>query len=191
MKNGCPVSSACFGLLLWILPLGSSAFAPSDAGWRRSSSSSSSSSSSTAKGTRFKLWLEAFIDEDDTGVPLPQKVVASEVWTPQELFPTAEFLDLNIKEHRPLGCTIEESLAIHPVTHVVFVSKVRQFKSNPINGMANDTLNVVFDIYTILTLVPGGLRRICRNSGPSRRGCPRGCHWYLWRLGIRDGARSR
>jgi hypothetical protein len=45
------------------------------------------------------------------------------------LFPTAEFLDLEMKLHRPLGCTVEESLADHPVTHVVFVSKVSRCKS--------------------------------------------------------------
>lgn len=45
------------------------------------------------------------------------------IMTEKEAFPDAEFHDFVLKEHRPLGCTVEESLA-HPMEKHVFVAKV-------------------------------------------------------------------
>jgi hypothetical protein len=90
-----------------IHPFWSSAFAPSVA---------LLGSRSSAERERSRSWLPASMDKDD--------LLSSLTPTPKELFPTADFLDFEMKLHRPLGCTVEESLADHPVTHVVFVSKV-------------------------------------------------------------------
>ena len=106
MKNG-----GSFLLLLWIFPCWSSAFAPS-----------SSVALLKSSHQRPKSWLADFLN-GDSEVPVAE--VSDEA---QSLFPTAEFLELEITLHRPLGCTVEESLADHPVEHVVFVSKV-----SPIN----------------------------------------------------------
>ena len=39
------------------------------------------------------------------------------------LFPGATVLEFSLKQHKPLGCTVEESLA-HPAEKHIFISKV-------------------------------------------------------------------
>jgi hypothetical protein len=121
-------NSALLVLLMWIIHPSLAFMVPAIA-----LLSSSSSSSYSAKHQRSRWRLAAassanLVPEEDTNMPSAQTLLSSQ----QELFPTAKsFLDLEIKLHRPLGCTVEESLADHSVTHVVFVSKVRKL----CNGM--------------------------------------------------------
>lgn len=42
----------------------------------------------------------------------------------EKLFPEATILEFTLEHHKPLGCTVEESLA-HPMEKHVFITKVR------------------------------------------------------------------
>jgi hypothetical protein len=103
MKNGCLMSSACFRLLFWILPFGSSAFVPSDA-LRRSSRSA-------AKWTRSKSWLEAFADETPTsggclqGVDTPRVVSDGRVSRFEDQGASTSWMHRGGKPHHPSSDT--------------------------------------------------------------------------------------
>ena len=66
-----------------------------------------------AQGTRVGASVEEVAAEEDA-VSVPTKVL--------EVFPDAVFLIFEMPEHRPLGCTVEESL--DPSDDYVFVSKI-------------------------------------------------------------------
>lgn len=58
------------------------------------------------------------------GSAVSEEQPASDVTdTSSSLFPGSEILEFELAEHKPLGCTVEESLA-HPVEKHVFVTKV-------------------------------------------------------------------
>ena len=61
--------------------------------------------------------------------PILQASVDDEIFTTTNdadtFFPQAEMIEFVLPKHRPLGCTVEESLADNDVAHHVFVSKVR------------------------------------------------------------------
>ena len=60
--------------------------------------------------------LDASVEEDvEDDTSLPTEVA-------KEIFPSAEFITFELADHRPLGCTIEETL--DPDEDYVFVSKV-------------------------------------------------------------------
>jgi hypothetical protein len=149
MKNANPVSN-CLLFLMLIHPFLALAFVPSFA--LRSTSTTASTSTSSSKSKSSRSWLGASV-EDDTDSEISQ---ASDLLTPKELFPTAEFKDLEIKRHRPLGCTVEESLADHPVTNIVFVSKVVEGGSSEKAGLqAGDVLIGLTGMFGEMELVTG------------------------------------
>jgi hypothetical protein len=51
-------------------------------------------------------------------VPVPDNIIAA---SSEALFPNAEYLDFSLLPHRPMGCTVEESLAD---ARLIFVTKV-------------------------------------------------------------------
>jgi hypothetical protein len=82
---------------------------------------------SAAAGPQFigssSNWQLHFAVNDESNADASMTAGVSIELTEKQAFPDAEFLEFVLEEHRPLGCTVEESLA-HPKEKFVFVSKV-------------------------------------------------------------------
>ena len=61
-----------------------------------------------------------------------ESVAGSVDW--ESIFPNADILTITLQQHRPLGCTVEESLAKSDLKPV-FISKVRFFVLMPFHSM--------------------------------------------------------
>ena len=77
----------------------------------------------------------------------------SDIRSSENLFPNAEFLEFVLSPHRPLGCTVEESLA--DARHI-FVSKVAEAGFGGRAGLLpGDVIVGVTDFFGALTDVTG------------------------------------
>jgi predicted metalloprotease with PDZ domain len=76
---------------------------------------------------------------------------------PKEAFPTAQFYNFDMPEHRPLGCTIEETL--DPTEEYVFVSKVVP------GGFADQAGIQIGDVVVAVTGLFGDVTTIVLESG--------------------------
>jgi hypothetical protein len=109
---------------LLLLPTVVAAFAPNTTPttpWRPSSSSSSSATSTIAS----PIVSLPFIVRHPTTTKLFSSVeedVTNNMKQHKDIFPTAQFYTFEMAEHRPLGCTVEESM--DTLENYVFVSKV-------------------------------------------------------------------
>jgi hypothetical protein len=79
--------------------------------------------------------------------------MSSDVSSAENLFPKAEFLEFVLSPHRPLGCTVEESLA--DARHI-FVTKVAEAGFSGRAGLLpGDVIVGVTDLFGALTDVTG------------------------------------
>jgi hypothetical protein len=79
--------------------------------------------------------------------------MSSDVSSAENLFPNAEFLEFLLSPHRPLGCTVEESLA--DARHI-FVTKVAEAGFSGRAGLLpGDVIVGVTDLFGALTDVTG------------------------------------
>lgn len=89
----------------------------------------------------------------------------------ENMFPDATILEFTLEEHKPLGCTVEESLA-HPMEKHVFITKVCVF-------VCFYVLLLLLLVYIILTLFPCdcSLRKVVMQKQPDSKW---EMFWYLF-----------
>jgi hypothetical protein len=107
---------------LWLLPT-VAAFAPTTTTTNCWHPLSSSSSSSSATSTASPILLQVpFIRHHTKLFSAVEEDVANNVNDYKDVFPTAQFYTFEMPAHRPLGCTVDESM--DALENYVFVSKV-------------------------------------------------------------------
>jgi hypothetical protein len=73
----------------------------------------------------------------------------------ENMFPDATILEFTLEEHKPLGCTVEESLA-HPMEKHVFITKLKESGHAKAAGLqVGDVLVSIPGIFGDETLVSG------------------------------------
>jgi hypothetical protein len=85
--------------------------------------------------------------------------MSSDVSSAENLFPYAEFLEFVLSPHRPLGCTVEESLA--DARHIFVTKVVAEGFSGRAGLLPGDVIVGVTDLFGALTDVTGlGIDRV-------------------------------
>jgi hypothetical protein len=100
-----------------------------------------------------KIQLQTSVEAEDVISDTPNSLKPA----PKDVFPTAQFYTFDMPEHRPLGCTVEESL--DPLEEYVFVSKVAP------GGFADQAGIRVGDVLVAVTGLFGDVKTIVLESG--------------------------
>jgi hypothetical protein len=97
--------------------------------------------------------LQRYASVENSVSPESQDVTDDRgIASPRDVFPTAEFLTFELADHRPMGCTVEESL--FPDDDYVFVSKVVPGGFAEQAGIqVGDVLFAITGLFEVSTLV--------------------------------------
>jgi hypothetical protein len=88
-----------------------------------------------------------------TAILVATEDMSSDVISAENLFPSAEFKEFVLSPHRPLGCTVEESLA--DARHIFVTKVVAEGFSGRAGLLPGDVIVGVTDLFGALTDVTG------------------------------------